>query len=83
MEDVQEFGLYANLLGNYPEVEDKTKVNCYLVDSQTLRQLAGGIWGKLNGFHCRLVVGNLIPLGKKVSSLLYDPKFLLRWGLGA
>ena len=41
MEKVQEFGLYANLLGSYPRLG--IKVNCYLVYSQTLRQLAGEI----------------------------------------
>ena len=51
-------------------VGDKTKVNCYLVDSQTFKITCWGNWGKLNGFRWGLIVGNLTPLGKKVSSSL-------------
>ena len=46
-----------------------TKANCYLVDSD-FKTTCWGIWGKLNGFRCRLIVRNLTPLGKKVSSSL-------------
>ena len=35
LEKVQEFGLYATLLGSYPRLG--IKVNCYLIDFQVLR----------------------------------------------
>ena len=57
------------------------KVNCYLVDSQTLRQLVGES-GKTEWFP--LWIGSLTPLGKKVSSPLKvcNSNLLLRCGLG-
>ena len=96
LENFQEFGLYATLLGSYPR--SGMKFNYYLVDSQILRQLAGEYWkiewfplaidslssaGDLNDMLVWLMVGNLTPLGKKVSSLLRvcSSNFLLRWGL--
>ena len=41
LEKVQEFRSSATLLGNYPRLGIRQKFNCDLVDSQTLRQLAG------------------------------------------
>ena len=77
LEKVQEFGLYANLLGNYPSLGIRQKLTVIWLTSR----LQDNLLGKLDGFCCGLVVGNLTSLGKKVSSLLgiYDPKFLLRW----
>ena len=43
----------------------ETKFNCYLVDSQILRQLAGEMGEKLNGFHWGLIVGNFDLTGEE------------------